>query len=946
MSNKCPKCNHENFSASEFCKNCGAKLVPSEEIPIHTQTLQTPTRGAIKDVDVGEIIDKKYKLIEELGSGGMGVVYMAEQKEPVKRNVALKIIKLGMDTQEVVARFDMEKQALAVMTHPNIAKVYDAGATKSGRPYFVMELVSGSPITDYCDKHKLSIKERLELFIPVCEAVQHAHQKGVIHRDLKPSNVLVEVQGDKPTPKVIDFGIAKATGHRLAERTLFTERGQLIGTPEYMSPEQAEISGLDVDTRTDIYSLGMMLYELLVGVLPFDPKALRSAGFAEIQRIIREEEPPRASTRFSNLGDTQTSIVEQRKTDVASLHKQLKGDLEWITMKAMEKDRTRRYASANELATEIQRYLNLQPVLAGPPSGLYRLRKFVRRHKVVVGFASVLFTFIVAFAIIAALQSARIARERDRALTAEKLTKEQRDRAIEAEQIEANQRKIAEEARIGEQKQRLIAETNVKRALEAEKRAADEAKRAKNEAERAQKEADTANQVTNLIANLFASADPNKSRGETITVREVLDKSAEQVPKTLMNKPLVKYRLMRTIASIYDELGMTDKASNMLEAALKVYTQNVSANDTTAAGETKYLGRILRNKGDFARAEELDRKALGILRNLPKTESNVSEMIGTMNELASLLADGKGQYEEAEKLMREAHEIYRNFYGKSVGEEYLNDLAGVLEKKGDYEGAQKLLQEALTKYKEKYGEQHSYTAVAINNLAMVLRDKGDYTTAESNIRKALAICQKVYKEHWITAVMMDNLAQVLRDKGEYEEAENLYQNALGMYRKQLKESLYIGNTLSHLSSLMLDKKEYNAAEEFCQQALTMRKKLLDAHHPSIARSLILMGVIQTAMGNAKDAEPMIREGIEVLKSKFHKNHWEIAYAESSLGYCLTALRKFEEAEPLLVENYKIIKSNRGEKHKLTLEVIERIVKLYQSWGKPDKAKEYEAKLKK
>jgi serine/threonine protein kinase len=378
---KCPQCQYENPSDSKYCKECRTQLQPDHT---ETETLRTPVR----DPAIGEIVSEKYKLIEELGSGGMGVVYKAEQIKPVQRSVALKIIKLGMDTRHVIARFETERQALAVMNHPNIAKVFDGGATETGRPYFVMELVHGVSITEYCDKHKLTTRERLELFIQICQAVQHAHQKGVIHRDLKPSNVLVMVQEDRPIPKIIDFGIAKAIEHRLTERTLFTEQGQLIGTPEYMSPEQAEMSGLDVDTRSDIYSLGIMLYELLVGVLPFDAQDLRSGGIDKILRIIRETDPPKASSRLSGLDDTRTSIAEHRKTDLASLCKELKGDLDWIIMKAMEKDRTRRYESANGLTVDIQRYLNNEPILARPPNTGYRLSKFFRRHKMGVAAAA------------------------------------------------------------------------------------------------------------------------------------------------------------------------------------------------------------------------------------------------------------------------------------------------------------------------------------------------------------------------------------------------------------------------------------------------------------------------------------------------------------------------------------------------------------------------------
>ena len=322
-----------------------------------------------------------YHLTRKLGEGGMGEVYEAEQQEPVRRKVALKLIKWGMDTREVVARFEAERQALAMMDHPSIARVYDAGATDQGRPYFAMELVKGIPITDYCDKQKLRTKKRLELFALVCEGVQHAHQKGIIHRDIKPSNVLVMIQDDKPVPKIIDFGVAKATEQRLTEKSVFTELGQMIGTPEYMSPEQAEMTGLDIDTRTDVYSLGVLLYELLSGALPFEPRDLRKAGYDEIRRKIREDEPPRPSTRISSLGDAATTAASNRATAPGVLMRRLRGDLDWISMKALEKDRTRRYGSAADLAADIARHLQSEPVLAGPPSTVYKMKKFVNRHR-------------------------------------------------------------------------------------------------------------------------------------------------------------------------------------------------------------------------------------------------------------------------------------------------------------------------------------------------------------------------------------------------------------------------------------------------------------------------------------------------------------------------------------------------------------------------------------
>jgi serine/threonine protein kinase len=316
-----------------------------------------------------------YKLLQKIGDGGFGVVYMAEQEKPLRRMVALKIIKPGMDTTQVIARFESERQALAMMDQPNIAKVLDAGATDSGRPYFVMELVKGVPITEFCDRNHMPAEERLKLFIDVCHAIQHAHHKGIIHRDIKPSNVMVTLHDGVPVVKVIDFGIAKATVQKLTERTLFTAYGQTIGTPAYMSPEQAEMSGLDIDTRSDIYSLGVLLYELLTGTTPLESKHLRSAGYAEMQRLIREEEPPRPSARVSSLGDSATVLAGNRGTDIGRLARALSGDLDWIVMKALDKDRNRRYNTPGSFAEDIERYMRHDAIEARPPSALYRLQK-------------------------------------------------------------------------------------------------------------------------------------------------------------------------------------------------------------------------------------------------------------------------------------------------------------------------------------------------------------------------------------------------------------------------------------------------------------------------------------------------------------------------------------------------------------------------------------------
>jgi serine/threonine protein kinase len=390
-----------------------------------------------------------YKLLQELGEGGMGVVFMAEQKEPVERRVALKLIKPGMDTRQVIARFEAERQALALMDHPSIAKVLDAGTTDSGLPFFVMELVRGVPITEYCDQHQLTPRQRLEIFVPVCHAVQHAHQKGVIHRDLKPSNVLVAEYDEEPVAKIIDFGVVKAIGQRLTEKTMFTQVGQLVGTIDYMSPEQAKLNQLDVDTRTDIYSLGVLLYELLTGETPFERKRLHAAALDEMLRIIREEEPPRPSTRLSSSG-TLLSIAAQRHTEPKVLTTLVRGELDWIVMKALDKDRSRRYQTANALALDVQRYLADEPVLACPPSAAYRFRKLARRNK-----AALLAAVLVAVALIVGTVASTW--QAIRATRAERM-------AETARAAEAEGRQATEQERNEAQKQREQAEANLQKA--------------------------------------------------------------------------------------------------------------------------------------------------------------------------------------------------------------------------------------------------------------------------------------------------------------------------------------------------------------------------------------------------------------------------------------------------------------------------------------------------
>ena len=460
IENRCPHCGN-NLPANAprgVCPRCLMKagmVDGSEVVAIAPSVIEGP------GTKIGH-----YELLELIGEGGMGLVYLAEQKEPVKRKVALKIVKLGMNTKQVVTRFEAERQTLALLEHPNIAHVFEAGTTETGRPYFVMEYVEGKSLTKYCDEQKLNVEERLELFKQVCEGVHHAHQKGIIHRDIKPSNILVSIHGGKPIPKIIDFGIAKAITQPLTDKTSYTEQGQLLGTPEYMSPEQAEMAYQDVDTRSDIYSLGVMLYELLSGATPFDAKRLREGGIDHIQQVICEEEPRTPSARLTSLGDKAKTVAESRRTQIITLTRRLHRELEWIPMKAMRKDRTRRYRSASELADDIQNYLTGTPLIAGPESTVYRARKFIRKHAGSVATTALVTVLIILGLIVSTALSFRAENARKKEATA-------RTKAEQAEKVAGKQGKLAE-------KQRKLAEEQRKLAVEQRKMAEEQADKYRN----------------------------------------------------------------------------------------------------------------------------------------------------------------------------------------------------------------------------------------------------------------------------------------------------------------------------------------------------------------------------------------------------------------------------------------------------------------------------------
>jgi serine/threonine protein kinase len=778
-----------------------------------------------------------YHILQKLGEGGMGEVWVAEQHKPIHRRVALKLIKAGMDTKQVIARFEAERQALAMMDHPAIAKVFEAGETDEGRPYFVMEYVQGIPITTHCDQNRLTTPERLELFMHVCEGVQHAHQKAIIHRDLKPSNILVVIQDGVAMPKIIDFGVAKATAQSLTERTMYTELGMLIGTPEYMSPEQAEMSGQNVDTRTDVYSLGAILYELLVGALPFDPKELRRAGFDEIRRKIRQEDPPKPSAKLSTMGDASTIQAEIRRTESPTLIRQIRGDLDWITMKALEKDRTRRYGSPSELAADIDRYLHHQPIEARPPSGLYKTKKFIRRHRVGVGVASTLAILLVTFSITTAIQARRIARERDRANQEAEVSRQVSDFLTGLFKVSD-----PSEARGNSITAREILDKGAKSISEA----------MKSQPVLQSKMTSTIGEVyTNL--GLYKEAEPLLA-GALTTQRRIQGNSH---PETLSS--------IHKLANLYWYQNRKEDAERLYDELVEIRKRVLGKDHPDTLRATYDLASLYWAREQFDKAVGLAQKTLEAQRRvLPEDHPDIINSIANLSSFYY----AQERYKDALPLDEEAVALGVRVLGKDHPDTLLSmfNLATIYEKLemfdraesiyvssiegqrrvlGDehpitiksqsalakmyihlkrYDEAKKLLTEALMTYKAKLGDENEHTRMTLMQLSTVLKSEGDYSGAEGLYRQALATIRTQYgKERLSIAQLLQGLGLLQSERG-HTEAISLLREAVGLYRKLAPEdSVQIAMSEGDLGLGLLNLKRFKEAEPLLLNYLVWAK---------------------------------------------------------------------------------------------------------------------------
>jgi tetratricopeptide (TPR) repeat protein/tRNA A-37 threonylcarbamoyl transferase component Bud32 len=736
----------------------------------------------------------RYRLARLVGEGGMGMVYLAQQEHPIKRQVALKVIKPGMDSKRVMARFEAERQALALLDHPNIAHVYDAGTTEVGRPYFVMEYVKGLSITEYCDRHKLTIGERLRLFQQVCEAVQHAHQKGIIHRDIKPSNILVSTQDDKAIPKIIDFGIAKALAQPLTERTVATEDSQLLGTPEYMSPEQADPTSVDMDTRSDIYSLGVLLYVLLTGALPFDSDALRTGGIDRIRQIIRETDPKTPSTRLMKLGDKATAIAQNRRMEIHTLARHLRKELEWIPLKAMRKERTKRYRSASELSDDIENYLKGEPLIAAPLGTGYKLKKFVRRNRVLVSGIAAVLVVLIAGVVVSTILAIGQARARAEA-------------QLIADFLQNDVLGSADKARIDEATVTFI--------LDAASETLDEGKFK----DKPLIEASICRTLGATYAQLgeYKKAEQHLLHATRIYQRQNGDEHLD----TLRTEFLLGW--------VYEEQGRYGDMERLWARILQIHQRVSPVQDQL--GTMNGLAMAYYHLGKYEKAESVFHKILQTVHD-EVGEENVPHLPFWKSNLATVYT-AQGRYEEAEQLFVD---VQANL--ERTEDARLAELANLYREQGRYDEAEPLFVKALERVRQRRGDEYFHTVECMERIVRLYVDQNRYEDAQTLFNEVLPIAhRRMRSDHPVTLRILNTYAVLHTKQKQYDQAELLFTETLKGRQRELGDD-HPGTLKSKndFAVLYVKQGDYDKAERLLLEAVKGRRLRLGDTHPHTLES--------------------------------------------------------------------------------------------------------------
>ena len=865
------------------------------------------TVGSSGDTEQPGTVIGRYTLVRKLGEGGFGAVFMAEQKEPVRRQVALKIIKLGMDTRDVIARFELERQALALMDHPNVAKVLDAGATATGRPYFVMELVEGVPITEYCDEHRLSVPMRLEIMWSVCQAVQHAHGKGLIHRDLKPSNVLVSTRDGQPLAKVIDFGVAKATSAKLTDKSLLTEQFQMIGTPVYMSPEQAAGS-LDIDTRTDVYSLGVLLYEILTSTTPVDEETLHSALYHEMQRLIREVEPPKPSTRIASAKSPLSEIASRRRTEPTRLAGVLKGDLDWIVMKALEKDPARRYDTASALAADIRRYLSGDAVLAAPPSGSYRVKKFVKRHKGPVAAGLAIFMALLAGLGGTIWQAREAARERDAARLAE-------GRALEAQKVaEAKEKEAEKVAEFQSSALQRVDPSLMGRDLVADLRSRIDLARERRRESDAEREAARASFDT-----LFADVNATDA-ARRILDANILAPASEAVAERFGAEPETEARLRDALAKTYSSLGLAAKALPEAERRLAVLTERLGAAHRATLRAQTSLGTVYYALGRLAESEAaLGAAASAFAASFPADDPDARKN----RQCIAVLEMGLGRNDEAKRILESLVADEERLVGPESADvaPLIENLATAELNLRDEAAAIPLLERARRINATSKGESDPVTLRVQQKLARAYQLVGRRDDAVSTQLATVATFERVKGErHPSTAGAIAALADIYKLQARYDEAEREARRALEIRHAVLGETHPDTiNSLGSLAILLSTRRRQDEAEPLFVEVLRRSETAYGPESPLTLTAINNLGILYWFQGRFEEAAPLFARTLAFHEARGEKGLVDAGEAMTNLAIAYTHLRRLDEAEALVDKAIAILSEKAGPEHRLTLQ---------------------------